>query len=145
MHSASPLISLHIRSMWETICDAVASSSGINLCSKIPVYPILPPPPRKPLFPQWKIVRFEGLWIWLAQNTLPLWKWKVVQFEAPLSKWGSGSSYVETNFCIPRGYHLVLHLRFWVLKGFSSWVIWQRVIGANGNSVKGIVIKNRLC
>ena len=36
------LVSLPTRSMWENICDAVASSSGseINLCSKIPVYPI---------------------------------------------------------------------------------------------------------
>ena len=25
-------VSLHARSVWETICDAVASSSGINLC-----------------------------------------------------------------------------------------------------------------
>ena len=25
-------VSLHTRNVWETICDAVASSSGINLC-----------------------------------------------------------------------------------------------------------------
>ena len=25
-------VSLHARSVWETICDAVASSSGINWC-----------------------------------------------------------------------------------------------------------------
>ena len=43
--SSKVIVSLHIHSMWETICDAVASSSGINLRSKIPVYPILP---RKP-------------------------------------------------------------------------------------------------
>ena len=36
------LVSLHICSMWETICKAVASSSGKILCSKIPVYPISP-------------------------------------------------------------------------------------------------------
>ena len=47
------IISLHIRSMWETICDALASWSGWEFGSKIPVYPILgfgsqntyPPPP----------------------------------------------------------------------------------------------------
>ena len=48
------LISLHIHSMWETICDALASWSGWKFGSKIPVYPILgfgsqnnPPPPLK--------------------------------------------------------------------------------------------------
>ena len=46
------IISLHIRSMWETICDAVASWSDWKFGSKIPVYPILgfghqlPPPPK---------------------------------------------------------------------------------------------------
>ena len=45
------LVSLHIRSMWETICDALASWSGWKFGSKIPVYPIVvfgsPPPPPK--------------------------------------------------------------------------------------------------
>ena len=46
------IISLHIRSMWETICDALASWSGWEFGSKIPVYPILgfgsqnTPPPK---------------------------------------------------------------------------------------------------
>ena len=35
------IISLHIRSMWETICDAKASWTGWKLGSEIPVYPIL--------------------------------------------------------------------------------------------------------
>ena len=47
------IFSLHIRSMWEIICDAVASWSGWKFGSKIPVYPILgfghqPPPPPAP-------------------------------------------------------------------------------------------------
>ena len=56
------LISLHIHSMWETICGASASCSVWNFCSKIPVYPKLgfvpvdpphpPPPPNKLQFGQ---------------------------------------------------------------------------------------------
>ena len=34
IHPPSILISLPMRSMWETICEAMASSSGMNLCSK---------------------------------------------------------------------------------------------------------------
>ena len=52
-------ISLHIPSMWETICDALASWSGWEFGSKIPVDPILgfgsqntPLPPRKLKFRQ---------------------------------------------------------------------------------------------
>ena len=49
------IISIHICSMWETIYDALASWSGWEFGSKIPVYPILgfgskntpPPPPLK--------------------------------------------------------------------------------------------------
>ena len=47
------LFSLHIHSMWETICDALASWSGWEFGSKIPEYPILgfgsqnTPPPEK--------------------------------------------------------------------------------------------------
>ena len=54
--SYEQFISFYIPSMWETICQASASYSGINLCSKIPVfwpglgaltfdYPRIPPPP----------------------------------------------------------------------------------------------------
>ena len=46
------VVSLHIRSMWETICEALASWSGWKFGSKIPVYPILgfghqPSPPAE--------------------------------------------------------------------------------------------------
>ena len=93
---ATLLISLHIRSMWETICDALASWSGWEFGSKIPVYPILgfgsqntpiPPPPPE----NWNLGRswhFKTFQFWLAQNTLP------PANSAPLR-------YVETNICIP--------------------------------------------
>ena len=45
------IISRHIRSMWETICDAVASWSGWKFGSKIPVYPILGFGPQFPVYP----------------------------------------------------------------------------------------------
>ena len=74
-----PLFSLHIRSMWETICDALASWSGWKFGSKIPVYPILgfgsqnttttsPPPPHK----NWNLGRSWHLktsQFWLVENT----------------------------------------------------------------------------
>ena len=52
------IISLHIRSMWETICDAWACWSGWNFGPNSAVYPYsveYPPPP--PLPPPMKIVR----------------------------------------------------------------------------------------
>ena len=46
------LISLHIRNMWETICDAWACWSGWNFGPNSTVYPYseeyLPPPPPPP-------------------------------------------------------------------------------------------------
>ena len=74
------LISLHIRSMWETICDALASWSGWKFGSKIPVCPILgfghqppsplpPPPPRNwNLGISWHFKTFQ---FWLPQNPPP--------------------------------------------------------------------------
>ena len=72
-------ISLHIRSMWETICDALASWSGWEFGSKIQVYPIL------------------GFG---SQNT---------SFDLPSFPPANSAPrrYVETNICIPRGYRLV--------------------------------------
>ena len=76
------LISFHIHSMWETICDALASWSGWEFGSKIPVYPILgfgsqntpnPPPPTPPS-ENWNLGRswhFKTFQFWLAQNTPP--------------------------------------------------------------------------
>ena len=70
--------SLHIHSMWETICDAVASWSGWKFGSKIPVYPILgfgpqfPPPPKKKnsnLGRSWHLEYFE---FWLPRIPPPL-------------------------------------------------------------------------
>ena len=111
---------LHIRSMWETICDALASWSGWEFGSKIPVYPILgfssqntaPPPPEN-----WNLCRslhFKTFQFWLVENTpLPLPRklklgrslhFKTFQF------WlveNTPRRYVETNICIPHGYRLV--------------------------------------
>ena len=56
--------------MWETICEASASCSGINLCSKIPVYlilgfcPVCHPPP-----PPWKLKFGQDFEFWLPQFT----------------------------------------------------------------------------
>ena len=94
-------ISLHISS------DAVASSNGINLCSKIPIYPILPrilPPPT----PEKKSCQ-----IWGTLDDLSCPEYPPPPENEKLSdlippKGGSGSSYVETNFCILRGYRLVV-------------------------------------
>ena len=68
------LFSLHIHSMWETICEAQASWSGWEFGSKIPVYPILgfgsqntPPPPEN-----WNLGRswhFKTFHFWLVENT----------------------------------------------------------------------------
>ena len=97
---ACVFVSLHIRSMWETICEASASCSGKNLCSKIPVYPILGfgpkfiPPPRK-----LKFGHDLALWV-LTTPRIP-----------PPHPSVSGSSYGETNFCISRGYHLVVQVK----------------------------------
>ena len=104
------LISLHIHSMWETICDAVASSSGINLRSK-------PYSPQK-THPQMKSCQIWGTLDLTCPEYLrsplkggsgspPPPKMKSCQIW-DLPKGGSGSSYVGTNLCIPRGYHLVM-------------------------------------
>ena len=66
------LISLHIRSMWETICDAKASRKWQGkICTEIPHNTLFwnlvqnnTPPPRKLKFRQ--ILDFG---IWLTQNT----------------------------------------------------------------------------
>ena len=72
--SVNELISLHIRSMWETICNALASWSGWEFGSKIPVYPILgfgsqntPLPPKNwNLGRSWHLKTFQ---FWLVENT----------------------------------------------------------------------------
>ena len=63
----SVIISLHLRSMWEPICDAVASWSGWKFGSKFWECPTLrtesPPPPEN-----WNLGRswhFE-FWLWLG-------------------------------------------------------------------------------
>ena len=69
---SSNLISLHIRSMWETICDAWACWSGWNFGPNSTEYPYseiqfqnTPPPPKM------KIVRDLGTLTFQFQNTPP--------------------------------------------------------------------------
>ena len=58
--------------MWETICDAVASSSGWNFGSKIPVYPILGFGPVTVLPSQTlKFGQGLALWVLITQFTTP--------------------------------------------------------------------------
>ena len=94
------------------VCKANAGSSGWNFGSKIPIYLILgygeaPPPP------DWNLDRTWSSEFWLSH---PPWKLK---FGQDLALWVLTTpvytprsvrelSYVETNFCIPHGYHLVL-------------------------------------
>ena len=87
------LFSLHIRSMSETICDALPHSSYQILAARICVQNSLsaptqifqkcwsgvPPPPTRKL----KCGQILALWVWVGPHPV------------------SGSSYVETNFCIP--------------------------------------------
>ena len=101
------MVSLHIRSMWETICEA----SGWNFGSKSQ-FTLL-----------WDLVQFnpaenlnlDRTWhfeFWLPQFTPP-----------PPTPRVSGSSYVETNICINRGYHLVdtvTHLQHFGLSCFQQ-------------------------
>ena len=72
------LFSLHIRSMWQTICYAVASWSGWKFGSKIPVYPFLGFGPEytlpldSPHHPRNEnLARTWHFGIWLPQNTPP--------------------------------------------------------------------------
>ena len=51
------IISLHIRSMWETICDAWACWSGWNFGPNSTVYPYSVEHPPPPPLPPMKIVR----------------------------------------------------------------------------------------
>ena len=120
------LISLHIRSMWETICDALASWSGWKFGSKIPVYPILgfghqhPPPtlrlftfdlPRIPPPPSpenWNLGRswhFKTFQFWLAQKPHPHPPPPPPTISPKYGRW-----YVETNLYAP-----------WIP---SSWIQW---------------------
>ena len=97
------LISLHIRSMWETICDAWACWSGWNFGPNSTVYPYsveYPPPPPPPTknencqspslsteYPplKWKIVRESK-----SEYRIPPQKWKLSESpstEYPPKKW----------------------------------------------------------
>ena len=92
----SQSFSLHIHSMWETICDAKASRMWQGkTCAQNPQKTLFwnllqntPPPPWKLKFRQ-----ILALWVLTFQNTPP-----------PVQWW---LEYVETNRCIPQGYYLV--------------------------------------
>ena len=117
IHS-SLLVSTYV--VCERLSDAKASCSGINLCSKIPDYPsILGPeyplsPQKKELCPGHGTLSFDHPRIPPSHPPPPKLKFGLGV---------SGCSYVETNFCIPRGYHLVIFLsRSLQEAGFSGFV-----------------------
>ena len=67
-HMQKNLFSLHIRSMWETICDAWACWSGWNFGPNSTVYPYsveYPPPENWNLGRSWHFKTFQ------FQNTPP--------------------------------------------------------------------------
>ena len=118
--------------MWETICDALASWSGWEFGSKIPVYPILgfdsqntPPPAWKLKFRQ--ILAFKDFSILTCgeyPSPPPNWNlgrsWHFKTFQFWLVE-KTPRRYVETNICIPHGYRLVCliclptwHHQFWL-------------------------------
>ena len=90
-------ISLHIRSMWETICDAWACWSGWNFVQILPEYPYSevqfqnPPPPENENCQRVQIREFQNtppnencqrVQIREFQNT-PSWKWKLSESPNP--------------------------------------------------------------
>ena len=97
--------------MWETICDAKAKfvlKFLTTLCSGIWF--------TTPLLPEnWKLGRFWHFRIWVPEHLPP----KKLKFRQILVLWDLTSrtlsplqwqlEYVETNRCIPQGYHLVTH------------------------------------
>ena len=133
------LISLHIRSMWETICDAKASRK----CEGKFVIKILrthysgirfrTPPP---LPENWNLDRtwHFGFWYSRTQPPPPPKKIKIwadlgtLGFDFPghppptphTLQWQL--EYVETNCCIPQGYHLVCYVSaLWVWISINSY------------------------
>ena len=106
------VISLH---MWETIWEASASCSGWNFGSKIPVYPKLGFGPQfTPLPPKFG----QHLEFWVETTRVYSPPKKILKIEQDLALWVvntpvphlpgvTGSSHVETNYYIPRGYRLV--------------------------------------
>ena len=105
IHPHSILISLPMRSMWETICDAVASSSGMNLCSKFLECPHSsvsgmlvwnhprPPPPHH----KWNLGRSWHFEFELVWSTTPLPKMKIWAVLGTLSLSWSGLSPPPTS------------------------------------------------
>ena len=79
------LISLHISSMWETICDAWACWSGWNFGPNSTEYPYSEiqfqntPPPRK-----WKLSEILGLWLFSFRIPPPP---KKLKFRQILALW----------------------------------------------------------
>ena len=66
----------------------------VLLCGVVYPPPHPPPPENSNLGRSWHLEVFQ---FWLAQNTPP-----------PPQNWYWPRTYVETNICIPRGYHLVI-------------------------------------
>ena len=92
------IISLHIRSMWETICDAWACWSGWNFGPNSTVYPYsveYPPPPPSPPPGNWNLGRSWHFKTFQFQNTPPQencnfgrsWHFKTFQFQNIWYQW----------------------------------------------------------
>ena len=73
----SLLFSLHTHSVWETICDAMASRVWQNFCSFCQEYPVLgkahprfpPPPPHLPPR-KWKLARTWHFEFWVVKSAV---------------------------------------------------------------------------
>ena len=133
----SLLVSLHIRSLWETICDAWACWSGWKFGPNSTEYPYseiqfqnTPPPPKM------KIVRDLGTLTFQFQNTPPL-KMKIVrdlgtltfQFQntPPPQNWNLGRSwhfdFSVSEYPPPQNWNLG---RSWHFKTFQFQnYVWQ--------------------
>ena len=102
----SGFFSLHTHSVWETICDALASWSGWKFGSKIPVYPILGlasqnTPPEC---------------MYISQNTPP-----TIFMVVPHAHWGTMGNlwYISCKCIIPCPDIEVNALQFPVLQNFT--------------------------
>ena len=138
------IISLHIRSMWETICDAQAGlcthSSNSKICvqilQKAPFWnfrPERPPPPEMENF------RFEMTKVYSKipppNGKLQIWDdQSLLQNTPPPNGLESGRSYVETNLYPPWIPLVVSVLKihkllvFFLLKTqWIIWLIWNRI------------------
>ena len=107
-HGTYQIISLHIRSMWETICDAWACWSGWKFGANSTEYPYsviqnTPPPPKL------KFRQILGLWVFSVteypppqlkfRHILGLWVFSVTEYPPP-DNWNLGRSWDFDEFSV---------------------------------------------